>query len=58
MARPTSPSWPHRSAQHPELHVDLQAGKDKLHVPVKDRIGAAAIGVAVRSGDRAQKGRK
>lgn len=59
MAKPTSPSWPHRSKQNPNLHVDIQQGRGKHSwVNVKDPKGAYAIGGAVRDQARKSKGRK
>lgn len=57
MAKATSPSPPHTSAGNGR-HVDVAAsGGGKLHVPVKNNLGATAIGGAQRAGDRAAKGR-
>lgn len=58
MAKPTSPSWPHRSRGNPKLHVDIQQGRGKhTWVNVKDYKGAIAIGGAVRNQARKEKGR-
>lgn len=43
MAKPTSPSWPHRSRKKPELHVDLRGAKKKQSVKVKNPLGALPI---------------
>jgi len=59
MAKPTSPSWPHRSKGNPKLHVDIQQGGGKHSwVNVKDPRGAIAIGGALRDQARREKGRK
>lgn len=57
MAKPTSPSVPHRSSHEPKLHVDIRGPQGKIHVPVKNVLGATAIGQAQRQGAREQKGR-
>jgi hypothetical protein len=57
MSQPTSPSWPHRSPQHPDLHVDIRGPLGKLHQDVHNPLGAIAIGGFQRDGARAEKGR-
>jgi hypothetical protein len=55
--KPTSPSWPHRDKEG-KRHVDIRGSKQKQHVPVKNNLGATAIGGATRAQDRKAKGRK
>ncbi|MFV8141838.1 hypothetical protein ACNQR7_30085 [Mycolicibacterium senegalense] len=57
MAKPTSPSPPHRSNGNPDLHVDIRSKAGKIHVPVKNKLGATAIGQAQKDGAREKKGR-
>jgi hypothetical protein len=57
MAKPTSPSPPHRSDAH-GLHVDIRGKDGKIHVPVKNKLGAFAIGQAQKAAAREQKERK
>jgi hypothetical protein len=57
MAKPTSPSPPHQSPQHPQRHVDISTPSGKIHVPVQNDLGATAIGGFQRAGAREQKGR-
>jgi hypothetical protein len=56
MARPTSPSPPHGSKGN--RHVDILVGKKKMHVPVKNELGATAISGTVRALARKEKGRQ
>ena len=56
MAKPTSPTPPHHSAAN-GYHVDIRGPKGKIHVPVKNPLGAFAIGQVQREGARKQKGR-
>jgi hypothetical protein len=56
MAKPGSPSPPHGSKGN--RHVGIRVGKEKLHVPVKNELGATAIGGTVRAQVRKKKGRK
>lgn len=55
MAKPTSPSPPHYSGHG--HHVDIAGPAGKIHQPVKNNIGAAAIGAYQRAAAREQKGR-
>ena len=57
MAKPTSPSFPHRSEHNPNLHVDIRGKNEKIHAEVKNPLGAYAIGWAQREAAREQKGR-
>ena len=52
-----SPSWPHRDKEEGKRHVDIRGSKQKQHVPVKNNLGATAIGGAKRAQDRQAKGR-
>jgi hypothetical protein len=38
-----SPSKPHKSRQHPYLHVDIGKPPRKVHPAVKSKVGAYAI---------------
>lgn len=58
MAKPTSPSPVHSSPGHPNPHVDIRGQDGKIHVDVKNPLGAAAISEYQRAGAREQKGRK
>ena len=57
MAQSTSPTPPHRSKGHPQLHVDLRGKAGKIHVPVKNKAASAVIGTAARQAARKDKGR-
>ena len=57
MARPASPSPPHRGKAG-DRHVDIRGAAGKIHVPVKNDLGATAVGGAMRSQARKEKGRK
>ena len=57
MAKPTSPTPPHRSKGHPERHVDIRGKSGKIHVPLKNNLGATAIGGYQRDEARKAKGR-
>ena len=56
MAKPASPSPPHGDKGN--RHVDIRGKTGKQHVPVKDNLGATAIGGAVRAQERKDKGRR
>lgn len=56
MAKPTSPSQPHYSEANGR-HVDIRGGKSKVHAPVQNELGAAAIAGNQRSESRKEKGR-
>jgi hypothetical protein len=57
MAQPASPSWPHRSTAHPNLHVDIRGAQEKIHVDVQNQAAAHVIGFAQRAAVREAKGR-
>jgi hypothetical protein len=57
MAKPTSPSPPHSSRDHPKRHVDIRGKDEKIHVDVKNNLGATAIGGYQRFEARKDKGR-
>jgi hypothetical protein len=57
MGKSTNPSPPHRSGGTPARHVDIGSGSGKFHQPVKNHVGATAIGGFQRAGARAAKGR-
>lgn len=56
MAKPTSPSPPHHSDQFGR-HVDIAGPNGKIHQPVQNELGAAAIAAYQRAAVRAAKGR-
>lgn len=56
MAKPSSPSLPHGDKGN--RHVDIRGQKAKQHVPVRDNLGAQAIGGTVKAQERDKKGRK
>lgn len=56
MPKPTNPSPPHTSGGQGR-HVDIARPSGKLHQPVKNDLGATAIGGYQRAGARAAKGR-
>jgi hypothetical protein len=59
MAKPSSPSPPHSSANG--HHVDLNGVGGKIHVPITNptqHLGAVAVGNAAAAAARAAKGRK
>ena len=58
MAQPSSPSQPHRSDEHPNLHVDLRGPDEKIHADVHDYLGAIAISGYMRDQERQAKGRQ
>jgi hypothetical protein len=57
MAKPTSPSPPHGD-KNGKRHVDIRGPEGKIHQPVKNDLGATAIGGTMRAQARKEKGRK
>jgi hypothetical protein len=54
--KPTSPSPPHYSEAFGR-HVDIAGIGGKIHEPVRNELGAAAIAAYQRAGARAAQGR-
>ena len=57
MAKPTSPTPPHKGPDHPKRHVDIKGADAKQHKDVKNNLGASAIGGYMRDKARKEKGR-
>jgi hypothetical protein len=58
LAKPSSPTPPHRGKENLERHVDIRGPKEKIHQPVKNQVGGTAIGGYQRSNERDRKARK